>query len=220
MTNQVNQCEVISDVHNYGIVLRTRELFLHSYIANAEEDPGVDHKMVSNFYKNIRILDSTNNEPITIHMNSIGGDWSSGMAIYDSICLCKSHVTIIAYGQAESMSSIILQAADKRVMTPNCYFMSHFGSSQYRGNYLDVQKGVEFEKQMTEKMLDIYSSVCIKGKFFIEHYPEPTADKVKNFIRKKLKYGDWYLNAHETVYYGFADLVLGTKKHPSIDSLK
>lgn len=211
--------DIVSDVHNYGINIKTREIFLHSYIANTEDDPGVDYKMVATFYKNIRLLDSINREPVIIHMHSVGGEWNSGMSIYDSICSCKSHVTMIAYGQAESMSSIILQAADTRIMTPNCYFMCHFGSSEYRGNYLDVQNGIAFEKQTAEKMLDIYSSVCVKGKYFTEHYAEPTEDKVKNFIRKKLKYGDWYLNAHESVYYGFADSVLGTRKSPSIDSL-
>ena len=41
------------------------------------------------------------------------------MAIFDAIKICRSHVTILVYGQAESMSSIILQAADKRIMMPN-----------------------------------------------------------------------------------------------------
>ena len=45
------------------------------------------------------------------------------------------------------MSSIVLQAADKRVMMPNSYFMCHFGSSGYSGNYLDVQKAATFEKE-------------------------------------------------------------------------
>ena len=46
-------------------------------------------------------------------MHSVGGNWNDGMAIFDAIELCQSYVTIIVYGQAESMSSIILQAADK-----------------------------------------------------------------------------------------------------------
>ena len=162
--------DIISDVNSYGLDVKNRELFLHSYIANSDEDPGVDYKMASMFYKNIRILDNLSKDPILIHMHSIGGDWNDGMTIYDSIHLCQSHVTIVAYGQAESMSSIILQAADNRVMTPNSYFMCHFGSSGYSGNYLDVQKGAAFEKRMTEKMLDIYTDVCIKGKYFKEQY--------------------------------------------------
>jgi len=142
------------------------------------------------------------------------------MAIYDAILLTKSYVTIICYGQAESMSSIVLQAADKRVMMPNSYFMCHFGSSGYSGNYLDVQKGAIFEKKITDHMIDVYTEVCLKGKYFKEQYSEPTYDKVKSYLKRKLKDGDWYLDANESVYYGFADIVLNTRKFNSIDSLK
>ena len=220
MTNYNNQDDIVSDVHNYGINIKTREIFLHPFVLNHDENPGVEYKMATNLYKNIQLLESMSNDPIIIHMQSVGGEWNSGMSIYDSISSAKSHVTIIAYGQAESMSSVILQAADKRIMMPNCYLMCHFGSSFYSGNYLDVQKGTGFEKRMAEDMLDIYAAGCSKGKFFEEHYKDPTPEKVKNFIRRKFKDGDWYLNSHESVYYGFADGVLGTRKFPSIDSLK
>tara|TARA_Y100001963_G_scaffold31057_1_gene42680 strand:+ start:8852 stop:9502 length:651 start_codon:yes stop_codon:yes gene_type:complete len=212
--------DAVSDIQSYGIDVKNRELYLHGYIANTDDDPGVDYKMASTFYKNIRLLDSMSHDPIIVHMHSVGGNWNDGMTIYDSIFLAKSYVTIIAYGQAESMSSIILQAADKRVMMPNAYFMCHFGSSGYAGNYLDVQKSAAFEKRMTDSMLDIYTDACLKGKYFKEQYTDPTYEKVKNYLKRKLKEGDWYLDANESVYYGFSDLVLNTRKFSSINSLK
>lgn len=212
--------EMVDAIHNYGIDPKNRELYLHGYVVNTEEDPGIEYKMAATFYKNIRMLDTISNDPIIIHMHSLGGNWNDGMVIYDAIKLCKSHVTIIAYGQAESMSSIIFQAADKRVMMPNAYFMCHFGSSGYFGNYLDVQKAGVFHKKITEKMLDIYTESCINGKYFKEHYTEPEYEKVKNYLKRKLKDGDWYLDANESVYYGFADMVLNHRKHKTIDSLK
>jgi len=212
--------ELVGDIQSYGIDYNNRELYLHSYVANTDEEPGVDYRMSTTFYKNIRMLDTMSNAPILIHMHSIGGNWNDGMAIYDAISLCKSYVTIIVYGQAESMSSIILQAADKRVMTPNSYFMCHFGSSGYSGNYLDVQKGAAFEKKMTDAMLNIYTEQCIKGKYFKEHYSEPEFEKVKNYLKRKLKDGDWFMEANESVYYGFADCVLDTRKCKDINSLK
>lgn len=212
--------DMISDINSYGVDVKNRELFLHSYVANSDEDPGVDYKMASSFYKNIRLLDNLSNDPILIHMHSVGGNWNDGMTIFDSIMMAKSYITILAYGQAESMSSIILQAADNRVMMPHAYFMCHFGSSGYGGNYLDVQKGAAFEKRQTETMLDIYAEGCKDGKYFKEHYNEPDFDKVKNYLKRKFKDGDWYLDANESVYYGFADLVLNTRKFNSINSLK
>jgi ATP-dependent protease ClpP protease subunit len=212
--------DTISDINTYGVDVANREIYLHSYIANSEDDPGIDYKMSASFYKNLRILDTTNHDPIIIHMSSIGGNWNDGMTIFDSITACQSYVTIIAYGQAESMSSIILQAADKRVLTPNAYFMCHFGSSGYSGAYLDFQKSAEFEKRQTEKMLDIYTDSCISGKYFKERYTEPSHGKVKSFLKRKFKEGDWYLDANESVYYGFSDQVLSTRKCININSLK
>ena len=69
-------------------------------------------------------------------------------------------------------------------------------------------------------MLEIYTEVCLKGKYFKEQYTEPTHEKVKNYLKRKFKEGDWYLDANESVYYGFSDLVLNTRKFNSINSLK
>ncbi len=212
--------DFINDLHNHGIDIKNREIFLHSYVANSDEDPGVDYRMVSTFTKNIRMLDTISESPIIIHMQSIGGNWNDGMAIFDAIAMCKAHVTIIAYGQAESMSSIILQAGDFRVMTPNAYFMAHYGSFGFDGNYLDGCKYVDFHKTATEKMLDIYTESAKSGKFFKEKMEELSDQKIKNYLKRKLKDGDWYLNANETVYYGFADCVLTTRNYKNIDSLK
>ena len=212
--------DTVSDIHVYGLDVQSREIYLNGYVTNSDEDPGVDYRMASNFIKNIRILDLVSHDPIIIHMHSVGGEWNDGMAMYDAIGLTRSHVTIIAYGQAESMSSILFQSADNRVMMPNAYFMSHFGSSSYSGRYLDVQNAAKFEGSCNETMLDIYTASCVSGKYFKENYESVDEDEVRNFLRRKLKNGDWYLNAHESAYYGLSDCVLSTRKYPSIDSLK
>lgn len=212
--------DTISDVQTYGLDVKNRELYLHGYIGNTDEDPGVEYRMASQFYKNIRILDSTGRDPIMIHMFSIGGEWDAGMAIFDAIALCQSYITIIAYGQASSMSSIVLQAADKRVMMPNAHFMAHYGSIDCGGDHLSAHNYAKVDKKNTETMMDIYSAGCVRGKYFKENYTDVNQDKVKNFLKRKLKDGDWYLDAEETVYYGFADNVLNSRRCPSIDSLK
>tara|TARA_Y100001973_G_C5158564_1_gene312236 strand:- start:186 stop:839 length:654 start_codon:yes stop_codon:yes gene_type:complete len=212
--------DTISDIHLHGLDIKNRELYLHSYVANSEEDPGVDYKMANSFYKNIRLLDTISQDPIVIHMQSVGGDWNAGMAIYDAMCVTQSYITVIVYGQAESMSSVILQGADKRVMMPNAYFMCHFGSTGLVGNHLDVQKAATFEKRIADAMMEIYADACIKGKYFKEQYADISHEKVKNYLKRKFKDGDWYLDAHESVYYGFADCVLDTRSYRNINSLK
>jgi len=200
----------LNDFHTYGATLNTREIFLHNYYTNDDTNPGVEYRQSVNFVKNLRALDNHNKEKeITIHMHSIGGEWSDGMAIFDAIKLCKAKTKIIVYAQAESMSSIILQAADVRLMTPNAYFMSHFGSSGAGGGYLDVQNWIKYEKRICDIMLDIYAERCVKGKYFKEKYgPKPDPEKVKTYLFRKMKSGDWYIDAEEAVHYGFADRVI------------
>jgi ATP-dependent protease ClpP protease subunit len=105
-------------------------------------------------------------------------------------------------------------------MMPNAYFMLHYGSLDCTGDHLSAQNYAKLDKKNTETMLDIYADWCQKSKYFKEHYTEPTFEKVKNYLKRKLKDGDWYLDSHEAVYYGFADLVLDTRKFNSINSLK
>ena len=212
--------DIIECIHGQSIDLKQREIYLHGHHGPFDDDPGVEYRMATTFIKNIRYLDYLKNEPILIHMHSIGGNWGDGMAIYDAIKLCRSHVTILVYGQAESMSSVILQAADSRIMMPNSYFMCHYGSSGSAGNYLDTQNWAKFEAKILESMIDIYKEKCKKGKYFQEKYQTINDDKVVKFLSRKMKDGDWYLSSHEAVYYGFADSVITHRKYGSITSLK
>jgi ATP-dependent protease ClpP protease subunit len=197
--------DLLHDLHNYSVNIATREIFLHnSFMSDDNKNPGVEYKMASTFVKNIKLLENRSQEPIVIHMQSIGGEWADGMAIYDSIILCKSYVTIISYGQAESMSSIILQAADNRLLTPNSYFMAHYGSTSLSCDYLNAINWMDFEKRLSNKMLEIYAKRCLDGEFF-EGKDE---NQVKKYLSTKLKSGDWFLEPAEAVYYGFADGVV------------
>lgn len=204
------QPELLKDFHDYGANIATREIFLHNhYHTEDNQNPGVEYRMSNTFLKNLRALDLKSDQPITIHMQSIGGEWFDGMAIYDAISMCRSYVTIIAYGQASSMSSIILQAADYRAITPNAHFMCHYGSSDINTDYLSAMNLAEYERKICDIMFNIYASKCVNGKFFYDKFgKKPSEKQVKQFLIRKLKSGDWYLDAEQTVYFGFADLIL------------
>tara|TARA_B100001778_G_C18579472_1_gene626712 strand:- start:526 stop:1197 length:672 start_codon:yes stop_codon:yes gene_type:complete len=206
---KMTEKDILYDYHNYSCNIASREIFLHNhYGSNDEENPGVEYKMSNTFIKNLRALDAKSSDQVTIHMHSVGGEWSDGMAIFDAITMSRCYVTIVAYGQVESMSSIIFQAADTRYITPNTYFMSHFGSTAAIGEYLSVQNLVKYEKQICDIMLSVYAKRCVEGNFFVEKYGKGASTKVKNYLSTKLKSGDWYITANEAVNYGFADKVV------------
>lgn len=212
-----NKNDVLDDYHSYSSSLKTREIFLHNHYHDSE-NPGVEYKMASVFIKNLRALEQHSTKDIIVHLYSIGGEWNDCMAIYDIIKASYCNIGMISYGQTESSSTIILQAAATRVLMPSSYFMVHYGSSYYSGDYQNVHNWSEFEKKfITETMMNIYAEKCQYGLYFQEK--DYTTDQVKKFLYKKLKDGDWYMTPEEAVYYGFADGVLGSMEYPDINSI-
>ncbi len=198
--------EWISEIHASNIDVENRIIYLQEK-EDTSDSPGVDFRMVQNFTKNINILQNISSDPITIYLQTIGGCWWSGMGVYDAIRLCKCKVTVVGYGQICSMGTIIIQAADRRILMPNCVFMCHYGSSEISGDYLSSQNEARIEKEMTNKMVEIYAEKCHRyGHFFMDR--EDSLGKVKTYIKRKMKDGDWYLNADQALDYGFIDKIM------------
>src|SRR5438067_8719333 len=64
----------------------------------------------------LRDLAAENNRPITLFINSAGGNVTDGLAIHDAVRYIISRgieITIIVQGMAYSMGSIVLQAASE-----------------------------------------------------------------------------------------------------------
>jgi ATP-dependent protease ClpP protease subunit len=215
--NKVDQ--ILHNVHEHQCNGFSREIFLHSHYS--DDDPGVEYRMATTFVKNMRVLDADNTGNILIHMHSPGGEWNDGMAMFNAIVLAKNPVTIVAYGYAASMSSIMLQAADIRIMMPDTDFMIHYGNISEANNYLAFISSADREKKVILRMLKIYAKRCIVGSYFKTRYKSLDEDKVISFLERKIKErGDWWLTAEESVYYGFADGILGTKGFENIDTDK
>lgn len=211
--------DIIEEIHGYHLCLDTREIFLHGETDSENYDAGVEFRMSNRFLKNVRLLEAAGDDPIVVHQNTDGGDWYSGMMIYDAIIACQCHVIFIMHGTACSMGSIIPQAADTRIVMPSCTFMVHDGSTSLSGTHKQVQSAAQLEERMRDQMLDIYSSVCVNGHYFQKE--QATPKKVREYIITKMnEKEDWWLSARETVMFGFADAVLGDEGYESIESIR
>ena len=211
--------QLINDVHSHQINYHTREIYLHSSYAD-DTEAGVEFRMATTFIKNLHILCAQNAElPIIVHMHSIGGSWTDGMAIFNAIRFAPNPVVIIAYAQAESMSGIILQAADYRVMTTDCEFMLHYGSIALGGSALGAKSYMDLNERNSKRMLDIFANRAKNGTFFKERgYNEA---RIRAYLDRKMKdKADWYLDSDKAVYYGLADGILGSENHDTIDILR
>lgn len=193
--------ESIDRFYDYDIYPETRTIYMGSISHDDDnEESGTDYAMAERAIKGLHILDTTapnGDKPITIIMNNLGGDPVHGMGIFDAIKACKNHVTIIVYGHAMSMGSVILQAADKRIMAPNARMMIHYGSMSVSGHAKTVYRSVEENKKMDKTMEEIYLE---KIKKINPSFSQQQIKKLCDF--------DTYMSAQEALELGLIDEIL------------
>lgn len=216
--------QILYDVHTHGVNLNLRDIYLHSYYTKDDgesEEPGVDYRQATTFIKNLHVLDQPPNKPILIHLHSVGGCWDNGMAMFNAIQFATSYVTMLAYSQASSMSGVILQSAELRIMMPDCHFLMHHGTSAASWKHpFAVYNEAEFGIKACKRMLQIFAERAIKGPYFSKR-KSTTLQSVINFLDKRIRDKvDWFLDSEEAVWYGLADSILGSKEYPNLESLR
>jgi ATP-dependent protease ClpP protease subunit len=198
-------------LHEYDVDLKSNHIYLMGIESYNQgngldgQEPGIEYIIANRFIRNFNLLMRVNpNVPILVHMKTNGGFWEEGMAIYDTIKSCPWYVTILNYTHARSMSSIIFQAANKRVMMPNSSFMFHDGTFGIEGTQKQVYSAVQFNKIADKTMLDIYANMMnINGEF-----KGQGVTKIKTWLRSQMdRKEDVYLTAPEAVKLGLADEV-------------
>lgn len=204
-TEYTDMYHYLSCLHDLGMDPQARELYLTGEPGLSDEfgqEPGVEYTMATRFIKNLRFLALESSDPVLIHMKTCGGSYEEGFAIYDAIKSCPCYVTILSYTHARSMSSIILQAADKRVLMPNSYFLIHWGTTNLCGDHQQVLSNAEFARKMEGQFLDVYLD-AMQGS-------DTWSGNIRSFIEKQLrdKMGrktDVILTSEETISWGLAD---------------
>src|SRR5690348_2516940 len=147
----------------------------------------------------LRELANENNGPITLFVNSAGGNVTDGLAIHDSIRHVISRgieVTIVVQGMAYSMGSIVLQAASehKRLAFPHSWIMIH-EPAKWAGwqSTSAAAQHLERLKQMQDQIYRILSS---------------RSGKPLRQIIKDTKRTDLYLDARRALDYGLIDAIV------------
>ena len=201
----------ISKIHDYQLDIQNNNIYLFPWkeLAGFTEfpgtEPGVEFTMSSKFILNARLcMQSNPNSPLMVHMKTCGGDWNEGMAIFDMLINYPCDTTILNYTHARSMSSIIFQAATKRVMMPHSYFMFHDGTYSDSGTLKTVLSGLAFYDKTGPVMLNLYTErMKQRGKF-----SSWSRERIKDFLVDEMnKKEDVYLTAKEAVEWGLADSI-------------
>lgn len=181
--------ELVNAFHERDVHLPTRTIFIGS-------EEGVDALAADLFVKNMHILESMSAERITVIINSIGGDEYHGFAMYDAIKQSPCKVKMIVRGHAMSMGSILLQAADERVMGPLSVQMIHYGTWGFYGHAKTADKWLIEGDRINKWMEQLYLEKIREVK---KHYPLAQL--------KKLLDHDTFLTPEQSIELGLADCI-------------
>jgi ATP-dependent Clp protease protease subunit len=147
----------------------------------------------------LRDLANDNDKPITLFINSAGGNVTDGLAIHDSVRFIISRgiqIKIIVQGMAYSMGSIVLQAAShgQRFAFPHSWIMIH-EPAKWAGwqSTSAAAQHLERLKQMQDQIYRILSS---------------RSGKPLRQIIRDTKRTDFYLDAQGALEYGLIDAVV------------
>jgi ATP-dependent Clp protease protease subunit len=96
-------------------------------------------------------------EEIDVEINSPGGSFFDGLAIYNMLLNHKATVNVFIQGLAASAASTIAMAGDTISMSENAYIMIHNAMSYARGNSKALRKTADQLDQFDKTIANMYS---------------------------------------------------------------
>ena len=140
--------------------------------------------------------------PITVFINSPGGEMFSGYAVFDTLRFVSCPVTTIVTGFAASMGSILSLAADKgrRFAMPQAKILIHQPLLMgYQGRAADCEIQAREILKTREHLINLYCE-----------YTGRDYDEIKQAIDR-----DNWFTAEEALDFGLLDKVVCTRKELS-----
>src|SRR5690242_5273266 len=147
----------------------------------------------------LRELANDNKRPISLYINSAGGNVTDGLAIHDAVralVLRGVEITIIVQGMAYSMGSVVLQAASagRRLAFPHSWIMIH-EPAKWAG-WKSTTAAAQHLDRLKQMQSQIYRILA-----------DRSAKPLRQIIRDT-KRTDFYLDARRAKEYGLIDDVL------------
>ncbi|MBW0450850.1 head maturation protease, ClpP-related [Paraburkholderia phenoliruptrix] len=124
---------------------------IYDSIGDNWEGTGITAKRVSAALRNIGARD------LTVNVNSPGGDFFEGVAIYNLLREHKAKVTVNVMGIAASAASVIAMAGDEILMGDGAFLMIHNAWTVAIGNRHDIAQAAEVLAPFDAAMAKVYS---------------------------------------------------------------
>ena len=166
----------------------TRTLYLEGVIA--EESWFADDVTPAMFKEELFSGDG----PITLHINSPGGDCIAASQIYTMLMDYPGDVTVQIDGMAASAASVIAMAGTRVCMSPTSMMMIHNPFTMAMGDTEEMRKAIQLLDEVKESIINAYQ---IKTGL--------SRDELSKFMD-----GETWMNALKAKELGFCDEVLFT----------
>ena len=133
---------------------------------------------------------------IYFYLNSPGGSITAGMAVYDTMQMITSPITVIVTGMAASMGSILLSGAKKgrRLLYKHSRVLIH--QPLISGRMVGPATDINIQAKEMEKLRSELNQILADAS------GQPIERINKDTDR------DFYLNAEEAISYGLADKII------------
>lgn len=133
---------------------------------------------------------------IVFYINSPGGSITAGMAVYDTMQLVTSPITVVVTGMAASMGSILLSGAKKgrRLLYPSSRVLIH--QPLITGRMIGPASDINIQAREMEKLREELNRILATA----------SGQPLEKIMRDTDR--DFYLNAKEAIEYGLADRIV------------
>lgn len=173
-----------------GYIVPDEDVFFYRYFGYAATAP-------RDIYA---ALKKAGKEPVTVRINSYGGDVWSGSEIYTTLREHEPGVTTVVTGLAASAASIILMAGNTVRASPTAEIMIHNPSSSARGDHRVMEQAAKSLRNTREAIVNAYelktgiSRTRIRSMLNAETWMTAQSAQEMGFVDEILFDGDGKLN--------------------------
>ncbi len=138
--------------------------------------------------------------PVTVWINSPGGDCIAASQIYAMLMDYPFDVTVKIDGLAASAASVIAMAGTKVLMAPTAMMMIHNPATMAAGDHNEMQKAIDMLSEVKESIINAY---------------ELRTGQDRKTLAKLMESETW-MNAKKAVELHFADdIIRDDSKEPA-----
>ena len=138
--------------------------------------------------------------PLTVWINSPGGDCIAASQIYSMLIDYKDDVTVKVDGIAASAASVIAMAGTKVLLAPTALMMIHNPAMGVFGDHNDMDKAKAVLEEVKESIINAYAIKTGKSRALLS----------------KLMESETWMNANKAIELGFADGILERESNDEV----